>query len=451
MKKILLANNTTEKQELSAEQKKEKFKRILYNIVFAIGWAACLPIGKFPQFNLIFSVILAGCIAISFFDDNFYLYAALFMYMRYRMLIGETPVYRIYSYLLVIKFLIEFRNIKFRILYAPAILVFALHCLFALGRVAGIRLGLNALVDFMIIYLVLAVVLQKEELFRKFILAYILGGILSGVYGWTNADVVVDINIRGAGSETASRNFGSLGDPNFAGLYYITCFYASLILKNINKWIRLVFLALFIIMLLQTASLSAIITLILIGAVVIVLKFRGKSIVILAIAFVAAAAVISVLMSIPQFRELPTISSILIRVSEKMSYISMGKWDLLTTDRYDIWQEALNIFQNKSVWGKLFGGSVITVMFIDESLISIACHQSIIQALLDFGVLGTAAVYIPFLGAIVYRLIIHFQTEPGSSKEDIGIIRIVFPICFLVFGMTVDFFIDWAYLFFYFI
>ena len=431
---------------------REKRKRLFYNIVFAVGWAACLPVGAFPQGMPLFALLLIGCMTVSFFDDNFYLYTALFMFMRYKVLFGDTPVYRLYSYLLVVKLVFDLKKIRLRTAYLPAVVVFALHSVFALGRsAAGMRLGLNALVDLLLIYLVLAVVPDKEVLFRRFLLAFLLGGVLSGVYGWTNADMTVNINIRGAGSETVSRNFGSLGDPNFAGLYYITCFYTALLLKSIPKWAKALFAALFFVLLLQTASLSALLTLALVGAVVIVLKYRVKALFILLGVVAAGGAALSVLLTVPQFREIPEISGLLIRIAEKLSYISMGRWDLLTTDRYALWQAALKIFSQKSILGQLFGGSVITVMFIDFSTVSMACHQSIIQALLNFGVLGTACVYLPFLAVLGYRLLIHFTKKSGYACEDLKIVQIIFPFCFFVFGMSVDFFTDWAYLFFYFI
>ena len=97
-----------------------------------------------------------------------------------------------------------------------------------------------------------------------------------------------------------------------------------------------VFVALFGIMLLQTASLSALMILGVLGAFLIILKFRGKSIIILTAMFFGAAIVIAIILAVPQLREIGAIQGLIIRITEKLSYIPRGRWDLLTTDRYAI-------------------------------------------------------------------------------------------------------------------
>ncbi len=441
---------TTEKSKILNVD--DKIKRMIFNTAFVIGWLAMMPVGAFPNLMPVFAITIILCIGICFFDDNFYLFIALFAFMRYKILIGDTPVFRIYSYLAVIKLLTQLPKLKFRVAYIPAILVFVLHCIFAFGRIEGqMRLALNTIVDVALVYLVIIKVLSDINLTRKFLFAFVMGGLISGVYGWTNKDMTVEINVLGGGNETVSRNFGSLGDPNFAGMFYNTCIFISLILKNIPKWLKAVLIAVFVVMLLQTASLSGILTLGVMGCIYIILKYRSKSFFILLFLFIAVSIALGVLLTVPQFREIPAISGLIIRINEKLGYIARGRLDLLTTDRAAIWQEALEIFSKKNVWGKLFGGSVVTVMYIDKSLISIAIHQSIIQGLLNFGILGVLLIYVPVVGILVWRLLNHFMKKPNYEGEDVGILRIMFPIIFLVFGMSVDFFIDWTYMFFYFI
>lgn len=94
---------------------------------------------------------------------------------------------------------------------------------------------------------------------------------------------------------------------------------------------------------------------------------------------------------------------------------------------------------------------MVTVMSIDETVLPIACHNSYIQALLNFGVLGTLAVYLPLLGVFAYRFMRHFSQPSGYEVQDIRILQILFNFAFLVFGLTVDFFIDWPFMMFYFL
>lgn len=431
------------------ENKRDK-KRLFFDIVFIAGFMFSLIPGPMPSLSSIASLLLLGCIAISFFDENFYLYMAIFIYLRYRLLLGDTPAFRLYSYLVVLKFLLDLPKTKFRVVYLPALFVFFMHSIFATGRFENMRIGLNVIVDVVLVYVVLLKVLENDNLMRKFMIAFMLGGVASGIYGWTNDEFTKNINVSGAGAHTVSRNFGALSDANFAGLFYSLCIVTSITLKNLKLWVRGIFLALFGIMLLQTASLSAILITCVLTVLFIILKFRRKAIPILSAAFFAAVIGIAIILAVPQLREIPAISGLIIRITEKLSYIPRGRWDLLTTDRSAIWGEAIEIFSQKALWGQLIGGSVITVMVIDKSIISIACHNSYIQSILNFGIIGTLIVYLPMLFVFGYRILKHFSMPKGYEKEDIKMLQLIFTFAFIVFGFTVDFFIDWPFMMLYF-
>jgi len=430
---------------------KAKIKRKVYDIIYVIGFLSSLIPGPFPALNSVASLLLLLCIALSFFDENFYLYMGIFIYLRYRLLIGDTPVYRFYSYLVVIRFLIDLPKIKFRIAYLPALFVFFMHSLFATGRFESIRIGLNVIVDCVLVYIILLKLLSCDRLMRKFIFTFLLGGVASGIYGWTNAEFTKEINVSGAGAEKVSRNFGALSDANFAGLFYSLCIICSIIVKGIPLWLKGIFLMLFCVMLLQTASLSALLILFSLGVLFIILKYRGRSVLILSALLIGLVVMVSVILAVPQLREIDAIAGLIIRVTEKLSYIPRGRWDLLTTDRYDIWQKAIAVFSSKSLWGKLIGGSVVTVMVIDYSIMSIACHNSYLQGILNFGIIGTLTVYLPLFAVFIYRIIKHFSTKSGYENEDIKMLQLIFTFAFIVFGMTVDFFIDWPFMLLYFI
>ena len=430
---------------------KAAFKRKVYDAIYLIGFMCSLIPGPFPHLSSIASLMLLACIAVCFFDENFYLYMALFIYLRYRLLLGDTPAYRLYSYLVVVKFVLELKNIKFRISYLPALLVFLMHSLFATGRFESIRVGLNVIVDCVLVYIVLLKILSDNRLMRKFLFAFMLGGLSSGIFGWTNDEFTKAINISGAGAQTVSRNFGALSDANFAGLFYSLCIVVTVVVKNISWWVKAIFLVLFAIMVLQTASLSALLILFTLMVLYIILKFRGKSVIILSLGLLAFIVVVSVILAVPQLREIDAIAGLIIRITEKLSYIPRGRWDLLTTDRWDIWQDAIAAFSQKGLWGKLVGGSVVTVMVIDYSVMSIACHNSYLQSILNFGIIGTFLIYLPLFTIFVYRMLKHFSKKSGYEGDDIKMLQLIFMFAFIVFGFTVDFFIDWPFMMLYFI
>jgi len=439
------------KEGIMSKIKNMPMKRKIYDIIFILGYLCCLIPGPFPGLSSVASLLLLMCIACSFFDENFYLYLALFIYLRYRLLLGDTPAYRLYSYLVVLKFLIDIPKIKFTVAHFPALLVFLLHSIFATGRFENLRIGLNVIVDCVLVYAVILRVLPDTSLMRKFILVFMLGGVASGIYGWTNDEFTKAINVSGAGAQTVSRNFGALSDANFAGLFYSLCIICAMTVKKIPITVKLVFIALFSIMLLQTASLSALMILGVLSMVLIILKFRGKSFFILTALFIGMVIAIAIILAVPPLREIDVIAGLIIRITEKLSYIPRGRWDLLTTDRSAIWQEAFKIFASKGLWGKLIGGSVITVMVIDYSIISIACHNSYLQSILNFGIIGTILIYVPLFTVFSYRILRHFCTKPGYEREDIRMLQIIFAFAFIAFGVSVDFFIDWPFMMLYFI
>ena len=139
---------------LIREDRKKVLKRSFHDTVYLVGFLCSIIPGPFPALSSVASLMLLACITISFFDENFYLYMAMFIYLRYRLLLGDTPVYRFYSYLVVLRFIWEINNIKFRIAYLPALFVFLLHSLFATGRFESIRVGLNVIVDCALIYII---------------------------------------------------------------------------------------------------------------------------------------------------------------------------------------------------------------------------------------------------------------------------------------------------------
>ena len=432
--------------------KKRRFLEHYYDAAFLLGLICCSLVGRFPQLTLPLSGVMVLCFASSFFSDNLFLYEAIFLFMQNKMVIGSTTAYRFYSYLLVLRFLLELPRFRFRLGYIPPLIVFALHCVLATGQY-DMRLGLNVIVDVAVVYIVLACVLRNDNLTRKFMLAFLLGMVISGVYGFTAVDSYTDITITGGGSENVNRNFGSLGDSNYAGFFYDRAFIIALTLKGIPIWLNVGFAAFALVRIVRTASLSALLVLVVLICALVILKMKKKAIPILLVTGAVCTIVIAILMSIPAFRNIPQISGLLLRIVEKLRYLQMGRFDLLTTERAELWTAAMNLFDAKSITGKLFGGSVITVALNKTKILATnwACHQSYIQALVNFGIVGLIAVYLPVVVIFIYRLCNHMLRPSNYENSDIKIIQLMSVFAFLVFGATVDFFVEWRYLFFLFI
>ena len=62
--------------------------------------------------------------------------------------------------------------------------------------------------------------------------------------------------------------------------------------------------------------------------------------------------------------------------------------------------------------------------------------------------MGLIAVYLPVVVIFIYRLCNHMLRPSNYENSDIKIIQLMSVFAFLVFGTTVDFFVEWRYLFF---
>ena len=438
------------------QEKKSFIKRFfekypVSDIALLIGWIMCVLCGMMPEKNTILSLVLFACLVVSWRHKNFYLFLALFMFFRELMLIGSSTVFRIYSYMLVIKLAIEIQTLKIRTVHIPVFLWFALYTVVAVGSM-NLRFGFNIIVDLIIVYFVLIRILEDDELMRKFLFMIMLGGVASGVYGWTS-DAVVEINVgRHKTSETISRYYGALHDANFAGFFYILCFITALDLKKIKIWLRIPLMGLFLYLLLQTGSLSSLITA---GAMVFfwtVLKFRQKALIWGTGVLVLVAMFIVAIWTIPALNQIEIFSSIILRINERIVYLQQGRWDMLTTDRYSLWMRALDLFNSQETWKQFIGGNVITTMISESPLGSdFACHQTYIQGLLNFGIVGAVLVFGTSVTVFIYRIIGYLTKWYKNDNCDIKRLQILYMFAFFVFGFSVDFFMEWRYLFFYFI
>ena len=82
-----------DKTATTVTKTKRDKKRLFYDIVFICGFCSSLIPGPMPSLSSMASLLLLGCIAVSFFDENFYLYMAIFIYLRYRLFFNISHLY----------------------------------------------------------------------------------------------------------------------------------------------------------------------------------------------------------------------------------------------------------------------------------------------------------------------------------------------------------------------
>ena len=419
------------------------------HILLLIGFATCALCGPLPQYNLILSFILLTCVVLSIRSNTFYVYAALFMYFREFMLLGGSTVYRVYSYLVIFKVILDIKNVKLRVAALPPMIVFSLFCIFGIGRL-DMRAGIQSLMDLVVLYFILAKILADDDLMRLYLFVFLLGGVASGIFGWT-AEASVNIDVGVGVTTEITRVYGALYDANYAGFYYSVCLLTVMLLKGLKWWMRAAFGAYFFVVLFQTGSLSGLLTCLVALVLVVIMKYRSRSIPFLVLLFFCLIGFAIAAWNVPAVRNIAAIGSIVTRVNEKMMYLALGRWDMLTTGRYDLWQTVVSHFNRQPMLGKLFGGNVITTLMTDESLFhkDLACHQMYLQSLLNFGIVGAITIFLSLASTFVYRIFRFFTVDKRAENSDIKMIQISFVAVVFVFGLSVGYFVDWRFLFFF--
>ena len=443
-------------EKTSIREKIQSFKQyITYpNVLLAIAWLMCLTRGLLPALEQIYSIGLLGIALLLWQRDEFYLMMAFFVFFLDQFyVVGTTPAYRLFSYIALIKFITELPKVRFRIAYLPAIAVFILFCLFGVGRNGGIRLGLNLLADLVIVYTTLTRMKAVPELFRKLLFMYTLVAVAAGVYSLAAGNVIAyEVGRESVRSEEIVRYCATFGDANYAGFYYNIAIFTLFSLKRPNLAVRLPVLLILHYFMLLTNSITSFIGYLLCMALFIVLRYPKKAPIIFGAAFFSLLAGVVLVMTIPALNQISFINNVVIRVSEQIRYFESGRMDMFTSGRTDIWSYFWGHFEVQNILGKLFGGNVVTSALTEDKFVTFrACHQVYIQGLLTFGILGSVVVFSTIIGKFFYKIRVYFRTRLKDENSDFTCVIAIATLMWLFFGFSIDFFLDWRFMFFFFI
>ena len=412
----------------------------------------CVAIGLFPSLTTIISAVLALCVLVLIRNDDFYALAAVFLLFSDQFVLGQSsPVYRIFSYLILIKFIIELPKARFKTLYFPILAVLIVYSLFAMGGSVSMRWGLNLVADVMVSYFIILRIRNHHSLFERFLILYVLCAILAGLYGVTAGKMVeYDVGRASVRSESIFRYYGTVGDPNYVGFFYNIAIAFVLCGKSFRKWyVKAVLLVPLYYFMLIANSMTTFLCNIILIILYIIIRYRKKAPPILgAIAFLGVLLLIAIL-TVPALEHISVFNNIKIRVNEQFRYLRSGRMDMATSDRTVLWSYFWDYFQHQSTMGKLFGGNIITSYHTLDTFTYKACHMVYLQALLDFGILGAVI----FVGTILIKAVHNFFRALTDNSERVGEYRILFLVTFvwIFFGLSIDMLIDWRFMFFYFL
>jgi hypothetical protein len=379
----------------------------------------------------------------------------LFLFFAYLMLIGSRNVYRIYSYLALLKILASLPTAKFRLEYLPAIFVMSIYTLFAMGTANAefsLRYAVRTFIDIIIVFQIVSEVTRKNDVFQRFLFVLALGGIASGIYGMVSGQASEAIIETGTELEVVERLLGAIPDANFVGYLYDMSIIAIISVKGIKPYIRLPIMALLFYFLAKAASISAFVTLCVVLALWLILRFKGIGVVVVFGMLVALSVSVTAILTMPALRENTPFSGLVIRINDKLVYLQRGDWDMVSTERTAVWRTVLSYYRKQPFISQLFGGNVVTTDIVDHPIFkeNFSCHNSILQGLLDFGLVGTLIIFVNFFVIYLGRIVKYLHTDDRLDVKDMDRARILFLTVFFLFGLSVDYFVQWSWLMFFF-
>lgn len=427
-------NNIIKKSKLN----NEKILKILLILVYL------LPI--FTKTNIYYdfsiSIFILIIIIFFFFNEKFFLILPiLIFYSSNLIVIGEIKVFDVFLILFIVKAIFNKRIIFNKRLLIPTT-IFLIYCI---GVIAyqDLKLTLTLTLTFIFVALYVSRVLKDKYSFSRFIKYFIFAAISTSVYGmlklyFTNDSlVVVDGTLK-----TIARNIGTFNDPNYFGFFINIGILSLLALRNYYS--RVMFftcLSILYISLISTISFTAILCNAL-GLMIFILfdtKNKMKNIfsLILGIFFI-----ITLWNFAPKY-DIPFINDIIYRIESKGIGSDSINIDEVTTNRSYIWEKHLDFFSNQPSSKILFGGNYLTDYGFDSNFDTVS-HQSFIDMLINFGLIGTLILLLSFM-----KRTFEIVKEYFGTNNELFLVLILIKYVWIFYAFGLSMFPAWTFILFF--
>jgi len=423
------------------------------NLSLAFVLLCCAAIGALEQYEVIFSVAILGVLLLNWNKDEFYVYIAVFIFYweQFYLRTDSTPLYRMYCYLFILRFIKDIYTIRFRPHHIAVIAVFVAYCILGTGKL-DMHISIMNLSDAVVAFAATSVFRQKPELMRKFVVVFVLTAICAGIYSLLSNSIVS--YETGLGAQVYTRYYGTVGDANYAGCFYNVALFMTMCSDSFRKWyIRWPVVGILVYFILLTASQTALLCMLIGICVYIVVRFRMVGVPFAAIIAVGAILGVLALINIPALRESGPFATLANRLSESLVEFERGNMDNLTTNRTELWQSGWNHFINQSWLKRLIGGNAISLLIIEERFVDSfggAVHQSYIQGLLSFGIIGWIIVFGTYFWQTIVNVTNCLRLKVKEIPIDLLRCTVMTAYVFVLYAFTIDMFMDWRALFLFF-
>ena len=431
-----------------------------------------------PELNVIAAFAITPAMLYLLLHDEFYVLIAVFIFFYEQLIFAPgAPVFRIYSYLFFAKFIFSKRKINFNLVLLPAVFVIIMYASFAMmnadvstavkafiarnqtppsALVINLRLVFKTMADLSFVFIIAYILNNDKKLFNKLFIVFVAAAVCSGLYGF-RADNVFSYTLGYSANTGATvavtRYMASFNDPNYAGFFLNIALFAVITSSVFKKlYIKIPLMLVLYYYIIASGSITALIGNASAWVLYLALRYRLKAIPIIAIVSIFGVLMYYTATAIPIIKNISVVSNLEQRLQNQfkdaLDTEDSADSAALTSGRTKNWKYYLDYFNKQDIFRKLFGGNIILTSALDpyfaENNGSVP-HQAYINFLLIFGIVGTFFIILCFVIKNIYYAVFYLK-----KKDDLYLTLILCNFMWAFFGLSLDYFPDWKFMFFYF-
>ncbi len=414
---------------METEKKGLQKKETMFGNIGIVGLALCSVAAGFLPQNSIVTLAIAALAVLLLVNDELHLLLPFVIFFNewYGIFLGMS-VQRIYSFLIIVLFLIRKTKTKsIGLRYLAPLAVYLLYGLFVMMQY-NTQKAILSFVDVISCVILVSVFISKNALnLRRFFTAYVIAALCSLFVGILHNNVMV--------YGILSRFLATFEDPNYLGLFCTIAIFAMVSLRLFKIWVRIPLIALFYFAIIASASLSAIVVNILLWLVYV--AFTGR---IRLSTFVLCITAVAVCMSVYAYglshQGEGIVGQFVGRIEEALDNFRSGDIVDATTKRTLFAREHMEYFSQQPFLRKLFGGTAVNTSVIDPTF-EAAAHNEFVDMLLNVGILGTV-ILLWFFAKTMWRYTLRFL----RTKQEHYLCLLMLKCIWLLYGLTLTMFLD---------
>lgn len=412
-------------------------------ILICICYVCCVLSGRFPQ--LVLSCVVLFCATVLCCIGNaIAIWPIMVFYYSIFGLIFGVSVYRLFSLVYLATFIIRRKSFSFPV---HKLLPLGMYVLYLVTVVFeySFRTMIFAGVDIICVIALTSELMDRSNLV-KFFSSYTIVALIAFITGIiiNNSETV----LQHYGSEyvNMTRFSSTFEDPNYMGFFYTVAVFAVITLNLFPTILRTLIVVGLYLIILTSMSMTAVVGNVLLWTVFLVVRGQIKAKTVLTY-ILCLAVVFGVYQYGLNNQEIVMLNQFCIKINDKMNALMQNDLDTFTTGRTSLSDVHLKVFHESSLWRQLFGGYAINSYFMNVvEGAHFSAHNEYVDALLNVGIIG----WLLMFGYITIRVVTKIAAF-RIKRDSVLLCGIMTNLIWLYYVATLTVFLDFRYMFAYFI